>query len=220
MKPQTVVIALAVGVPAAWALWQALRQRATLRGKEADLRRREEELVDLSARLSAASTKAVEELERRKRELAELISLCDERLAELRRQSSERRPARPGQLPAAPRPVAVPAPHPVNVPAPPPAATAEETAAAATLEPDVSARRGPGGDVLARYRQIYDLADRGVDLAEVARLTKAGRSEVELVLALRAADLEVAAGLTPARAPAPAANGAVRRPSRRGGDRS
>lgn len=223
MKPQTVVIMVVIGVPVAWALWRAIPQLMALRGKEADLRRREEELADLSIRLSAASAKAVEELDRRKRELAELISLCDERLAELRHQSFGRKVVRLDQAAATPPKVAVPA---TPVPAPalaatspvatramPPAAAATAPPAAMEVSEPAASQRGPGRDVLARHRLICDLADQGLDLAEVARRTHATQSEVELVLALRDADRE----LSQAGAETPVV---TRRATRKGGARS
>ena len=194
MKPQIPVLLVLFGASLAWGLWQAARRLTPLFGKQADLRRREEELVTLSARLSAASSKAMEELDRRKRELAELISLCDERLAELRRQSAGRKVVH-----------LMPALGPVPAPAPAPAAFH---------------RRVPESDVSARHRLICELADQGWDLAEVARRTMAARSEVQLVLALREADRELAAAAGPVTTAGELAAGPGRRTALKGGVRS
>jgi hypothetical protein len=75
----------------AWGAWRVGRGLRSLKTRDAELRRREERLASLSERLAAASSRAVEEMERRRRELAELLSLCDERLAEMRRTSAGRK---------------------------------------------------------------------------------------------------------------------------------
>lgn len=182
------LLALAGATVALYCLWQLRRWLAEGEAASAAVPRRLEKLVDELLATAEATSVVVQE---KAEALETAIAEADRRLAQLN--AAALPPAALMPEPFATPPVsapaaAVPAVATVELPLPPAWEPAPEPAAATVAAPaaevDVLREAGPSA-VPALHREVYMMADSGLDVTAIARRLSLTKGEVQLILGLR-----------------------------------